>query len=309
MTRAGGDSFGPHMAEFVLGHMLAHERHFYAWNIAQRERRWRPSDPTYSYRPLHGLTVGVMGCSGAIGRHIARTCAFFGMAVRGLSSHASKAQHADDDGAVQWFHTSPAAGNGGPSVVPAAFLHGLDYLVNALPSTAATRLMLGSDADVDVLRPCRDSAAAFPQTVLINVGRGDVISERALLRALLGSDYAALLSAPLPSALPIPSDDAFLKAAVLDVFMVEPLPSSHAFYGLSPPLLTVSPHVAGISSAAKEVLKLSTTQHRAPPPAPLYSTVSPSVRCQAIVDVFLDNLRRFTSGQPLLHEVDKERGY
>ena len=36
VTRAGGDSFGPHMAEYVLGSMIAHERHLYQWNAAQR---------------------------------------------------------------------------------------------------------------------------------------------------------------------------------------------------------------------------------------------------------------------------------
>ena len=291
------------MAEWVLGHMIAHERHFVQWNGAQRERRWKSADPNYEYRTLRGLNVGVLGASGSIGQALTRAFHFFGMNVRGLASHTTKAAHDSDKAAnsssssppslypassdsstpapVTWFYTSPAPNGTGPAVIPPDFLHELDYLVNALPSTPSTRFMLGSDESPDVLSACRKGAAKFPRTVFINIGRGDVVSETALLRALLGSAYEGRLSSPHSSPLPIPSSDAYLAAAVLDVFIEEPLPSSHRFYSLAPPLLTVFPHVSGLSSSARE----------------------------DITDVFVQNLHRFTQQQPLSHEVDKQKGY
>ena len=263
------------------------------------------------YRMLNGLTVAILGCSGHIGLEVARLCHVFGMNIRGLASHHRRTQPptADDqptpappstsssqpappqngdhrtDSAelpVSWYYSAPPSGGVGPAVIPPEFLHDVDYLVNVLPSTPSTRFLLGSDdSDEGALRHCRRGAGKVPHTVFINVGRGDVISDSALLRALLGSNYSALLSSPVPSALPVPGADAFLGGAVLDVFNEEPLPSSHPFYSLSPPLLTLTPHVAGTSAAAKT----------------------------KIVDVFLDNLHRFLHQQPLLYEVDKQKGY
>ena len=283
------------------------------------EGRWKPNDPDYSYRLLRGLSVGVMGASGAIGQVIARICQFFGMKVRGLASHRSNGDSGQRDtkeegkervgeGAavsssssspstlfsahsdpIAWFYTSPPPDGVGPAVIPPLFLHGLDYLVSVLPSTPSTRWMLGGEGDGsgggggvgDVLRHCRKAQTKLPHTVLINIGRGDVISEAALLRALLGSDFTSRLPSPHSPSVPVPGADAFIAGAVLDVFVTEPLPSSHAFYSLAPPLLTVTPHVSGLSGAAK----------------------------QEIVQLFIDNLHRWTQQRPLLHEVDKERGY
>ena len=279
------------MSEFVLCHILARERHLYEWGIAQKEHRWKTSDPNYVYRTLDKLSIGILGCSGSIGMHVARHCHFFGMSIKGLASHrrsqpqpaqhhsAAHQPHASSPSQppIEWYYTEPASSEGGPSTIPAAFFHGLDYLVNVLPSTASTRDLLTDD----VLRHCRRSALGSPRTVFINMGRGDVISEPALLRALLGSHYDGLLASPQHGQLPVPGVDAYLAGAILDVFITEPLPSEHVFYSLSPPLLTVSPHVSGVSAAAK----------------------------QQIVDLFIDNLYRFINQQPLLYEVNKEKGY
>ena len=286
------------MSEFVLCHILARERHLYEWDLAQKEHRWKTSDPNFAvYRTLDKLTVAIMGCSGSIGMHIARTCHSFNMTIKGLSSarprqsdssqphsrlsaqlpsihHMHASSHTQPP--IEWHYTEPPASGDGPSTIPADFFHEVDYVVNVLPSTRATRDMLTAD----VLQHCRPSEADSPRTVFINMGRGDVISEPALLRALLGSKHNSLLAMP-HGHLPVPGADAFLAGAILDVFITEPLPSDHIFYSLSPPLLTVSPHVSGISAAAKV----------------------------QIVDLFVDNLHRFINQQPLLYEVDKEKGY
>jgi phosphoglycerate dehydrogenase-like enzyme len=86
-----------------------------------------------------------------------------------------------------------------------------DYLVVSAPLTAATRGMIGE----------AEFAAMKPEAVVINIGRGPVIDEAAMLRALASRR---------------------IQGAALDVFDTEPLPPGHALYGLGNVLL--SPHSA-----------------------------------------------------------------
>jgi len=86
-----------------------------------------------------------------------------------------------------------------------------DYLVVAAPLTAETRGMIGE----------AEFAAMKPQAVVINLGRGPVVDEAAMISALSGGR---------------------IKGAALDVFDNEPLPAGHPFYRLENLLL--SPHCA-----------------------------------------------------------------
>jgi len=86
-----------------------------------------------------------------------------------------------------------------------------DYVVAAAPLTAETRGMLG-EAEFQAMKPT---------AVVINLGRGPVIDEAAIVRAL---------------------SEKRIKGAALDVFDTEPLPDGHPFYGLDNLLL--SPHCA-----------------------------------------------------------------
>jgi phosphoglycerate dehydrogenase-like enzyme len=86
-----------------------------------------------------------------------------------------------------------------------------DYVVVATPLTVETRGMIGEV----------EFAAMKPAAVVINVGRGPVIDEKALVRAL---------------------SERRIKGAALDVFDQEPLPPGHPFYTLENVLL--SPHCA-----------------------------------------------------------------
>ena len=86
-----------------------------------------------------------------------------------------------------------------------------DYVVVTAPLTAETRGMIGGP----------EIAAMKPTAALINVGRGPVIDERALIAAL---------------------SEGRIKGAALDVFDHEPLPQGHPFYKLENVLL--SPHCA-----------------------------------------------------------------
>ena len=86
-----------------------------------------------------------------------------------------------------------------------------DYIVSTAPLTVETRHMI-SDVEIEVMKPT---------AVVINVGRGPVIDEAALLRALR---------------------EERIRGAGLDVFEQEPLPAGHPFYKLENVLL--SPHCA-----------------------------------------------------------------
>lgn len=81
----------------------------------------------------------------------------------------------------------------------AQFFKGLDYCVSVLPKTATTDCVLNAQA----------FAAMADDAIVINVGRGNAIDDDALLRAL---------------------DRQTLRAAVLDVFTIEPLPDEHPFW-------------------------------------------------------------------------------
>jgi len=86
-----------------------------------------------------------------------------------------------------------------------------DYIVAAAPLTPETRGLLG-EAEFAVMKPT---------AVVINLGRGPVIDEAAMVRAL---------------------SEKRIKGAALDVFDNEPLPAGHPFYRLENLLL--SPHCA-----------------------------------------------------------------
>ncbi len=127
-----------------------------------------------------------------------------------------------------------------------AFAEGLDYLVAVLPETPET------DGLVD-----RDLLSGMAEgSLFINVGRGNCVNESDLLGALDGGP---------------------LRAAVLDVLPVEPLPASSPLW---------------------QVDNLYITSHTAAPTADA-----------AAASVFCDNYRRFIAGQPLKHVVDFARGY
>jgi phosphoglycerate dehydrogenase-like enzyme len=94
-----------------------------------------------------------------------------------------------------------------------------DYVVAAMPLTPESRGMIGQ-AEIDVMKPT---------VVLVNIGRGPVVNEAALVRAL---------------------EDKRIRGAALDVFETEPLPAGHPFYRLENVLL--SPHAADHTPDWKE---------------------------------------------------------
>jgi phosphoglycerate dehydrogenase-like enzyme len=189
-------------AEYVLGLILALAKDFPGTLEHQRRREWRP-------RPsdtVTGRTVLIWG-TGPIGRAVAGLLRAVGMRVCGAGRKART-----DDPDFGTVH--------GPTTVRSA-LTDADYVVIAAPLTKETRGMV----DASVL------AAMKPGARLINVGRGALVDEEALVDHLAAGRLAG---------------------AALDVFNEEPLPADSPLWTM--PGVIVSPHTAGETTSEREAL-------------------------------------------------------
>jgi phosphoglycerate dehydrogenase-like enzyme len=190
------DSSGIHsaMVEHVYAVILAFARRLHVAIRLQLAHRW--DHAAVAGDELRGKTLAVIGL-GAIGRDIARAAAAFDLRVIGVKRRPE-----------------PVAGVS--RVVPPAGLHQVlreaDYVLVALPLTPATRGLIGEP----------EFAAMKPSAVFINIGRGAIVDETALIAALR---------------------DGRIAGAGLDVFVEEPLPPDSPFYEMANVIVT--PHVAG----------------------------------------------------------------
>ena len=195
VTRAPG-VFGPWMAEYVLGWCSWVTQRMKVYRDAQRQRRW--DDHVLPDR-LGGKTMTIVGL-GDIGRDIARMARGLGMRVLGVSRRGRPVREA--------ARVYPVA-------AMARALREADFVVLLLPLTAETRGIIGSDA-----------LAVMKSTAwLINIARGAVVNEPALLEAL---------------------EQKRIAGAVLDVFDREPLPPSHPLWRMDN--VVVTPHISGPST-------------------------------------------------------------
>lgn len=170
--------FGPQMAEYTLGYLLAEELKILERHRAQGERRWwRENSGT-----LAGKRLGILG-TGSIGAAIARAARAFDLEVVGLSRSGESREH---------FRTMY------PVDRLAEFLGSLDYLVSTLPDTGATRSLLDAG-----------NLARLPRgAVFVNVGRSNVVDDSALVDALCEGRLAAAVldvfdEEPLPADSPL----------------------------------------------------------------------------------------------------------
>jgi glyoxylate/hydroxypyruvate reductase A len=197
VTRVAG-VFGPWMAEYTLGWCLWVTQRIELFRQAQRHRQWRVVDPLR----LRGATLCVVGL-GDIGRVIAGTARRAGLRVIGVSRSGRPVA-----GVARTYR---------PRALVAA-LGAADFVVLTLPLSGETRGLIGA----------RELAAMKPSAWLLNIARGPVVDERALLGALRGRR---------------------IGGAVLDVFDEEPLPADHPFWGLDN--VAITPHIAGPSVPAE----------------------------------------------------------
>ncbi len=238
VTNARG-VFSQPIAEYVLMMILAVSRRLPQLLELQRERTWQPLEGV----ELRDVTVGIVGL-GSIGRAVGELATAFGCRVVAVRRRPEAKDAADDD---QSSGEGMLDRVGGPETLP-ELLAESDFIVLAAPLTPETEDMINAETLAMV------KSGAW----LINVARGRLIDERALLRALR---------------------DGTLGGAVLDTFRDEPLPPMSSFYDL--PNVIVTPHTAWSSG---RVLDRS-------------------------VELFCDNLRRFSKGEPLLNVVDPAAGY
>jgi len=191
----GSGVFSPALAEFVLGAILYFAKDFRRMIRNQMAGVWEAFD----VMPISGQTVGIVGY-GDIGRAVAASVRPLGMAVLAVKRHVGPSHGADP--LVEQMYSSDHR----IEMIPRC-----DYVVAAAPLTPETRGMIAEP----------EFAAMKPTAVVINVGRGPVIDETALVGAL---------------------SNRRIKGAALDVFDHEPLPQGHPFYKLENVLL--SPHCA-----------------------------------------------------------------
>ncbi len=210
VTTASGIHATP-IAEYTIGSMLAFAHCLHMTMRAQLRHEWERSSFMDNADSMRGKTLGVIGY-GSIGRETARIGAALGMPVLALKRNPT--DHVDigwnppgvgdPEGRIpaQWF---------GPDEC-AALLRESDYVTVTLPLTPHTRGFVGT----------KEIAAMRPNAYIVNIGRGSVIDQNALITALR---------------------DKRIAGAGLDVFEREPLEQESPLWELDNVILT--PHVSG----------------------------------------------------------------
>ncbi len=216
LTNSAGAS-APSIAQTVMLFLLALGNDLPRLIRAQAANRWEPA----SAQDLHGLRLGIIGL-GEIGAEVARLGQAFGMDVTGLRRRVR-----GDEICETW-----------PNERLGDLLGQCDAIVISAPLTDSTRGLFDADA-----------FASMPTgSWFVNVGRGEIVDESALIDALTSGH---------------------LGGAGLDVFATEPLPIDSPLWQL--PNVIITPHTAGSTEWAR----------------------------RRTVTQFLENLRRFVTGEPL----------
>ena len=193
LTNSSGAS-APSIAQYVLAMVLYRTKPIEAWRESQSRAAWEPIPAG----ELTGQTVGIVG-TGSIGGEVARLAKAFGMRTIGIRRSTKRTPHLDEQL---------------PPKQLAKMLKQADFVVLACPLTPETEGLIGE----------RELRAMKPTATLINVARGRVCDEGALIRAL---------------------QEHWIAGAALDVFDFEPLPEQSPLWSL--PNVIVTPHNSGTS--------------------------------------------------------------
>ena len=221
---------GSSLAEFVILGLLYFHRDVRRLQRMQAPHHWE----RYTNTELAGRRVLLVGL-GSVGHVIGRRLAALDVVVWGVRRTA---RGTPPEGVARML----------PLESFARALPEIDALVLACPLTERTHRLIGP-AELQALQP---------HAVLINVARGPVVDERALIEALASSR---------------------LRGAALDVAEEEPLPRDNRLWDL--PNVLISPHSASTVESENE----------------------------RIVELFIENLRRWLDRRPLLNRFDRRRGY
>jgi phosphoglycerate dehydrogenase-like enzyme len=214
ITNASG-VHAPNMAQYALAQILAWAHRVPRWFHFQREGKW-PSRRWDSFMPdeLRGRTLGILGY-GSIGREIARLAKGFGMTILVTKRDV---RHTEDTG-----YNIPGYGDPEgvlprriyPAEATRSMLAECDYVVVTLPLTSKTRHLF----DETLFREMKSNC------FLVNIGRGELINEKDLVRAL---------------------NKGWIAGAGLDVFETEPLPENSPLWQMDNVIIT--PHISGITA-------------------------------------------------------------
>ncbi|HXZ88082.1 MAG TPA: D-2-hydroxyacid dehydrogenase, partial [Candidatus Binataceae bacterium] len=236
VTTASGIHSTP-IAEYTIGSMLAWAHGFHVTMRAQMRHEWkRNSQFMDSVDSMRGKTLGIIGY-GSIGRETARIAQALGMTVLALKRNPNDRRDTgwnpprvgDPDGVIpaRWY---------GPEEREAV-LRDSDFISVTLPMTPLTQRFIGA----------REIAVMRPHTYIVNVGRGEVIDQDALIEALR---------------------EKRIGGAGLDVFAREPLEADSPLWDLENVILT--PHMSGAfkdyNSACCELFAANLRRYRAGQP-------------------------------------------
>lgn len=207
------------MGQYVMAQLLAWAHRVPRWLHYQRKGEW-PDKRAEKFTPdeLRGRTLGILGY-GSIGREIARLAKPFGMKILVTKRDAKSLN--DNEFAV------PGTGDPlaelpdriYPPEATRSMVAECDYVVITLPLTAKTHHLF----DEEMFK------AMKPSAFLVNVGRGNIVDENALIKAL---------------------KKGWIAGAGLDVFEVEPLPASSPLWGMEN--VIISPHTSGMTPAYED---------------------------------------------------------
>jgi len=189
------------MAEHTMGVLLTFVRKLHLARDEQNRKRWTQRElwaGTPEFGALGGRTLGLVGF-GSAGEEIARRARALGMRVIAVRR---RPQHEPAPADEQW----------GPERLP-DLLARADFLVLATALTAGTRGLIGRE----------QLARMKPEVILVNLGRGGLVDEEALIESLREGRIAG---------------------AALDVFRDEPLPESSPLWEM--PQVIVTPHISGL---------------------------------------------------------------
>ncbi|HGY1010102.1 TPA: D-2-hydroxyacid dehydrogenase [Aeromonas salmonicida] len=199
---------GPSVPEHAMALMLALSRNLFAWRQSLLEGRWQQSGQfcffDHNIMDLHGKQLGIIG-KGTLGQALGERAQGMGMIVRYAQSQIG-ASHDEDRLPLD------------------TLLQSSDVVSLHCPLTPYTRHLIGE----------RELALMKPGALLINVGRGGLVDEAALLKALANGR---------------------LGGAGFDVASVEPPPPDHPLMqALQYPNFILTPHVAWASEESMQRL-------------------------------------------------------
>ena len=203
------------MAQYCLMAMLMFNYQMRLAFDLQGRAEW-PDEPHRLFTPvdMDRQTVGIVGY-GSIGRELARLCSMIGMTVLASKRDISSTAEAN---AFSLPDLGDPSGDIPDRIYPAATIASMakdsDYLVVTVPLTETTEHLI----DDEVLSAMKETA------VLVNVARGAVVDEKALITALSSGQIAG---------------------AALDVFEEEPLPNTSPLWNLDNVIIT--PHLSGFT--------------------------------------------------------------